>query len=177
MDGSCETHDGQQGLFTGKGSEGIAARAIDAGGSRTLQKESGLDHYAVLANRIRSLVSEHRAAQRVRRSVEALEATRDGIAVFRDDGVFQYVNEAYAGFYGYTPSDLAGGGWEHLYTDAELERYAERVVPTLERDGAWSGECECVHRDGSVFTSTHSISQMAAGGHVCVIPFDSLSDR
>lgn len=48
-------------LFTGKGSEEIASHAVSAGVSDYLQKSFGTDQYAVLANRIRNLVSQRRA--------------------------------------------------------------------------------------------------------------------
>lgn len=45
-------------LFTGKGSEEVASEAISAGVSDHLQKESGTDQYAILANRIENLVRD-----------------------------------------------------------------------------------------------------------------------
>jgi len=52
-------------LFTGKGSEEVASDAISAGVSDYLQKESGTDQYALLANRITNLVSQYRAVATV----------------------------------------------------------------------------------------------------------------
>jgi len=48
-------------LFTGKGSEGVASEAITAGVTEYLQKDSGTEQFAVLANRIERAVSERRA--------------------------------------------------------------------------------------------------------------------
>jgi len=48
-------------LFTGKGSEDIAAEAITAGVTGYIQKRTGTDQYALLANRIRRAVGERRA--------------------------------------------------------------------------------------------------------------------
>ena len=48
-------------LFTGKGNEEIASKAIAAGVSGYLQKGGGSETYELLANRIRTVVSEARA--------------------------------------------------------------------------------------------------------------------
>lgn len=48
-------------LFTGKGSEEVASDAIASGVSDYLQKDSGTEQYALLANRINNLVTQHRA--------------------------------------------------------------------------------------------------------------------
>jgi Response regulator containing CheY-like receiver, AAA-type ATPase, and DNA-binding domains len=51
-------------LFTGKGSEEIASRAIGAGISDYLQKASGKDCYEMLAKRVRDAVERYRSEKR-----------------------------------------------------------------------------------------------------------------
>ncbi|AUV82553.1 hybrid sensor histidine kinase/response regulator [Salinigranum rubrum] len=60
-------------LFTGKGSEEIASRAISAGVTDYLQKEHGTDQYTILANRIRNAVEGARAERERRRMRERME--------------------------------------------------------------------------------------------------------
>lgn len=48
-------------LYTGRGSEDVASDAISAGVTDYLQKHSGTDQYALLANRIRNSVAQYRA--------------------------------------------------------------------------------------------------------------------
>ncbi|CCQ34019.1 Signal-transducing histidine kinase protein [Halorhabdus tiamatea SARL4B] len=55
-------------LYTGKGSEAVASDAIGAGVTDYLQKESGADHYRLLANRIVNAVERYRAGERVERA-------------------------------------------------------------------------------------------------------------
>ena len=55
-------------LYTGKGSEAVASDAIGAGVTDYLQKESGPDHYRLLANRIVNAVERYRAGERVERA-------------------------------------------------------------------------------------------------------------
>jgi len=52
-------------LYTGKGSEEVASEAISAGVTDYLQKKSGTDDYALLANRIINAVTGHRREQRI----------------------------------------------------------------------------------------------------------------
>ncbi len=61
-------------LFTGKGSEEIASAAISAGVSDYLQKVSGTDQFAVLANRIENLVTQARAEATLERKIRQQEA-------------------------------------------------------------------------------------------------------
>lgn len=48
-------------LYTGKGSEEVASEAISAGVTDYLQKESGMDQYTILSNRIQNAVEGKRA--------------------------------------------------------------------------------------------------------------------
>jgi DNA-binding NtrC family response regulator len=57
-------------LFTGKGSETIAAEAISAGVSDYLRKGAGADQFTVLANRIDNLVSQREAEAEVTRHAQ-----------------------------------------------------------------------------------------------------------
>ena len=156
-------------LFTGKGSEDVAAKAIRAGASDYLQKFGGTERYEVLARRIESLVEKYEVERCVRRASTAIENASDGIALFDAEGTFVYLNEAYADLYGYDPSELRGDPWERLYPPEEVARYEERVRPTLLEDGEWIGEFVGRRDDGERFRSTHSLTHLDDGSHVCVI--------
>jgi PAS domain S-box-containing protein len=66
-------------LFTGKGSEEVASKAISAGVTDYLQKGSGTEQYEILCNRVRNAVERRRAdreRERMRERMElALEVT------------------------------------------------------------------------------------------------------
>ncbi|QZX99127.1 PAS domain S-box protein [Halobaculum rubrum] len=51
-------------LYTGKGSEEVASKAIEHGVTDYLQKESGSEQYKILANRVLNAVRQHRATRR-----------------------------------------------------------------------------------------------------------------
>ena len=99
-------------LFTGRGSEEIAADAISAGVSEYMQKESGHDQYAVLGQRIRNVVNRYRSRvqkQEVETRAETiLEASPAPIVVSVHDE-FVYANSPAVDLYDVSDrSDLLG---------------------------------------------------------------------
>jgi PAS domain S-box-containing protein len=99
-------------LFTGRGSEEIASDAISAGVSDYMQKESGNDQYAVLAQRIRNVVNRYRSRvqkQEVETRAETiLEASPDAILVSIHNE-FVYANTAAVELYDVSDrADLLG---------------------------------------------------------------------
>ena len=60
-------------LFTGRGSEAVAAEALDNDVDAYIQKEGSLSIYAVLANRVRSLVDKARAIRQAEKMSETYE--------------------------------------------------------------------------------------------------------
>lgn len=60
-------------LFTGKGSEEIASEAISAGVSDYLQKDSGTEQYALLANQISNLVAQYQAEAKLETRIQQQE--------------------------------------------------------------------------------------------------------
>jgi len=107
-------------LFTGKGSEEIASEAISRGVTDYLQKETGTDQYAVLANRIEESVRRYRAESdlaEARRRYETLLANLPGMAYrcTTDEGwPMSFVSEGCRTLTGYDPAELMGEAvdWE-----------------------------------------------------------------
>jgi CheY-like chemotaxis protein len=60
-------------LFTGRGSEEIAAEAIESGVDSYIRKEAGTSQYAVLAQRIESQVEKYRNRARAEKGQEVYE--------------------------------------------------------------------------------------------------------
>ncbi len=100
-------------LFTGKGSEEIAADAVSAGVTDYLQKEVGTDQFTVLSNRIRNAVARKRARRQARRQRDRAAALvrnspnpivetrfRDGEPIIAD------VNPAFERTFGYQAGDV-----------------------------------------------------------------------
>jgi PAS domain S-box-containing protein len=121
-------------LFTGRGSEEIASRAISAGVTEYLQKRGGTDQYTVLANRIANSVRAFRAETAVTRSEERYHNLVDTapipIIVFDRRREMVYSNDAAVEFFhADTPADLDG----RTVTDFLHPDDRERATARFER--------------------------------------------
>ncbi|MFD1572415.1 response regulator [Halorubrum laminariae] len=156
-------------LFTGKGSEEVASEAISAGVTDYLQKRGSTDQYEVLINRIRNAVDHHRLSEHVERSVAALEAASEPIAILDSDGTYLFANDPYASVYGVEVGELVGTHWEEFYPDDEIERFSHTVLPSVSDDGHWTGEATVETPDGCRIREQLSLTHTTDGGHVCII--------
>ncbi|PSQ22218.1 HTR-like protein, partial [Halobacteriales archaeon QS_8_65_32] len=99
-------------LFTGRGSEEIASEAISAGVTDYLNKGSGADQYAVLANRIDNAVSQYRSERDLRASTERLRklygGITDAIFVLNDEWRFTHLNDRAEEILERTEAELVG---------------------------------------------------------------------
>jgi PAS domain S-box-containing protein len=99
-------------LFTGKGSEEIAAEAISEGVTDYVQKRGGREQYEVLANRVENAVERARATARSRDTTDRLHETFDRITdsflAVDTDWRITYVNDRGASFLGESVDDLLG---------------------------------------------------------------------
>jgi len=159
-------------LFTGRGSEEIAAEAISAGVSDYLQKGGGTEQYTVLANRIENLVSQYRAQRDLRQRIDAIETAREGIGLLDDDGRVVYANRAFEETFGYEAGELASVPVTELVDDDD----AERIQAGLVGDG-WTGEVLMHHRDGTGLLADIAVSPTAGGERVFTVQDVSAAER
>jgi PAS domain S-box-containing protein len=127
-------------LFTGKGSEEIASEAVSAGVDDYLQK-SGPEQFELLANRVRNLVSRHRAQQareESERQLSTLISNIPGMA-YRSlndpDWPDVYVSEGCEELTGYTAEVIVDGDvvWDEDITHPEDQgAFWEDVQAALE---------------------------------------------
>lgn len=98
-------------LYTGKGSEDVASNAISAGVTDYLQKESGTDQYAVLANRIVNAVNSTRyartATERQHWLEQILKAVPTCVVRVDNDGQFTFANQRAEQVLGLKPASVA----------------------------------------------------------------------
>lgn len=154
-------------LFTGRGSEEIAADAIAAGVTDYLQKETGHAQYTVLLHRIRNAVARARAEEERRLRARAMEAAREGIAVLDEEGRYKLVNEAYAAPFGLEPDEMIGKHWEVYNTAEEADRLRAEAFAAIEETGSWEGTATARRPDGTVFNEHSSLTRLSGGGFVC----------
>ena len=139
-------------LFTGKGSETIASRAISTGATDYLQKTSGTDQYAVLANRIENAVETYRSQRALAESQERLSRFVDqsplGTIEFDETFTIVRVNDAASEILGYDPSELVGGTWLPFVPDDEQQNVAAVVRELMKNRGGHRNVNDIITKDG-----------------------------
>ncbi len=126
-------------LYTGKGSEEVASDAISNGVTDYLQKQSGTDHYKLLANRIANAVEQVRAEQsleKTRRYYQTLiEEATDAILVVDPDATISFATPSAESILGRTPEDLVGtSGFEPVHPD-DQDRVVEAFAGLVDHPG------------------------------------------
>lgn len=134
-------------LFTVRSLRDVPAGALDGRWTEYLEK-NGLRSLELLGKRVRRLVAHRTAMETARRGLAAARATQEGIAIVDPDGTIQFANSVYATRLGYEPAEIEGRPWQDCYTDAEADRLTSTVLPTVEDDWRWTGECVASCRDG-----------------------------
>ncbi|MDT3434933.1 PAS domain S-box protein [Haloarcula sp. 1CSR25-25] len=156
-------------LYTGKGSEEIAAEAISAGVTDYIQKEPGTSQYTILANRVQNAVEARRDELQVLRGQRAMNAAWDGIGTLDREGRLTYLNGAYAETFGYEPDDLLGEHWRTIHSTESLETVEGEILPAVEENGTWTGETLLERADGTQFVGEHTVASIENEGAVCVV--------
>lgn len=154
-------------LFTGKGSEEIAAKAINAGVDGYLEKETGTGQYAVLAQHITTLVEKYCAERRLT-NLEQQKHLADGGGVTITDGhdrsdtdpqyeaksVCMKVVKAVAAREGVDPVTLTPPLYEAINPDALSSLFESQASEMDQRTGSvmftYNGYTVTVSSDGEV---------------------------
>ena len=121
-------------LFTGKGTEEVASRAISMGVTEYLQKESGADQFTLLANRILNAV-EHRTHEREREQYRTVvETAGDAMYVLDESGYIEIVNEAFERMSGYDRDAVIGEHVSEFLSPTHIEQGTAVVRSLLRSD-------------------------------------------
>lgn len=121
-------------LYTGKGSEEIAAEAINAGVTGYLQK-GGPDQIRRLANRVEHAAVEYRSQIESERYSTVLKALDYPIYVVNEDAEFEYVNEAFVDLTGYDRDEILGSPPGLVKTEADVEKANEKLADIVSSTG------------------------------------------
>ena len=139
-------------LYTGKGSEEVASRAISAGVTEYLQKASGTGQYAVLANRITNAVEQYRSKRAVEESQKRLSlfVEQSPFAVVEWDENFEFarINDKAEEVLGYSEAELVGEPWEIIVPESDRDAVGEVVSELLAAGGGYHSINENVRADG-----------------------------
>lgn len=122
-------------LFTGKGSEEIAAEAISAGVTDYLQK-GDTEVYSLLANRVSNAVALHRAEQRVLNAYETIsqvfERITDAFYAFDSEWRTTVVNDRALERLPKTRDELLGNEVWEVYPEAVETVFYEKFHEAME---------------------------------------------
>ncbi|MFW6382572.1 MAG: PAS domain S-box protein, partial [Haloferacaceae archaeon] len=120
-------------LFTGKGTEAIASRAISAGVSEYLQKQTGTDQYAVLATRISNSVERYERERELEQYRTVVETAGDAMCVLDENDRFEVVNAAFERLTGHEREALIGAHVSNVFPASAIEQ--GRAAATSLLDG------------------------------------------
>ena len=121
-------------LYTGKGSEEIASRALNAGVTGYFQK-GGPEQLRRLANRVAQAANEHRTREIANRYSTVIEALGYPVYVVDETGTFRFVNEPFAELTGYGREELIGSTPELIKDDGAVAEAEDRLGTILSRNG------------------------------------------
>ena len=163
-------------LFTGKGDEETATKAIGLGVTDYLQKTSGTSQYAILANRIRNVVARDRAETNLRRVSEQTEvqfkllvdAVEDyAIFLLDPDGRVQTWNSGAEKIKGYTSEEIVGKQLSIFYREEDVDAGVPgRNLTAAAAEGQCTDEGWRVRKDGSEFWAHVTLRALRVRGEL-----------
>ena len=121
-------------LYTGKGSEEIAAEAINAGVTGYLQK-GGPDQIRRLANRVEHAAIEYQTRIESERYSTVLRALDYPVYVVNAEAEFEYVNQALVDLTGYEREQILGSTPELIKSDEGVETANEMLAEIVSSSG------------------------------------------
>lgn len=156
-------------LYTGKGSEEIASKALNTGVTGYFQK-GGPDQLRRLANRVEQAAHEHQTQKEADRYSTVLEALEYPIYVVNEDGEFEFVNEPFAELTGYETETIIGNPPELIKTDRGVELAERELGRILSSSGPDTSqfEIEIVPKDGE---------PVLCRDHMAALPYEGDSFR
>lgn len=121
-------------LYTGKGSEEIASRAIDAGVTGYLQK-GGPDQLRRLAHRVEQAIARYETQRAVDNYATVLHELNYPIYLTGPDGQFEFVNESFADLTGYPRDALVGNDPSLIKDEAAVKTVKDNLRTILSAEG------------------------------------------
>ncbi|MFB6126456.1 MAG: PAS domain S-box protein [Halolamina sp.] len=142
-------------LYTGQGSEAVASDAINAGVTDYLQKSSGSDHYAVLANRIENAVEAYRATRALQNERDRFEALFGAFpeptlsyTLAVDGPIIESVNDAFERVFGVDREAAVGEPVDDLIVGPEHRSEADRLNEAVRAGERLDADVEREAADG-----------------------------
>lgn len=121
-------------LYTGKGTEEIAAEAINAGATGYLQK-GGPDQIRRLANRVNHAAEEYRTQLECERFSTVLQALDYPVYVVNENAEFEYVNNAFVELTGCSREEIIGSPPGHIKSEEAVKTANEMLAEIVSSSG------------------------------------------
>jgi PAS domain S-box-containing protein len=120
----------------------------------------------------RMALNEHQQtknAELVKRQMQAMDSSVDGMAIVDAQGMYVYVNSEYARMCGLaSAAEMLGKPWTEVSVRAEKGQTEEAIREGLAKRGKWFGELTLRDKDGSALPVEMAVTAMSEGGVVCV---------
>jgi two-component system, cell cycle sensor histidine kinase and response regulator CckA len=127
---------------------------------------------SILCYALRMAINEHRQtanAELVRRQMQAMDSSVDGMAIVDEAGEYVYVNSEYARMCGHeSATAMLGKPWRDVSNPEDTSRSETEIRESLERRGKWFGELILHDQNGKTLPVEMAITAMSDGGVVCV---------
>jgi len=152
-------------LYTGKGSEEIASRAVNAGATGYLQK-GGAEQHRRLSNRVEHAINEYRSQIESERYSTVLDALGYPVYVVGTDGCFEYVNREFIELVGYDRETLIGTEPAIIKSDDSVTRIDDALSRVVSSDGPNSEQVE-------VRIQPREGQSIPCRDHIAALPFET----
>src|SRR5659263_186106 len=135
-----------------------------------------LKGHKVILTTARDITEHKRAEGEKDRFLKAFASSTDGITIADEKDRFIYVNEAYAGMYGYHQDDLIGNTW-HQITPPEMIAPTEKGLANTIHNmdiGTFCGEVPGLRKDGMIIPTEVRGKGIwdengKYQGHICIV--------
>jgi PAS domain S-box-containing protein len=152
-------------LYTGKGSEEIASRAVNAGVTGYLQK-GGAEQHRRLSNRVEHAINEYRSQIESERYSTVLDALGYPVYVVGADGCFEYINQEFVELVGYDRETLIGAEPAIIKSDDSVTRIDDALSRVVSSDSPNSAQVE-------VRIQPREGRDIPCRDHIAALPFET----
>jgi len=127
---------------------------------------------SIICYAARVALNEHQQtknAELVRRQMQAMDSSVDGMAIIDTHGTYAYVNSEFARMCGQgSAAEMQGKSWNEITIRPEPAASRDVVRESLAKRGKWFGELTLHDREGNPLPVEMAVTAMSDGGVVCV---------
>jgi PAS domain S-box-containing protein len=171
-------------IVSGKIGEDAAAEAMRAGAHDYVMKSNLSRLNAAIERELREASSRHERTQeqgRLKLQAAALAAASNSIVITSPSGEIEWVNDGFVALTGYTHEEAIGKTPSLLASGEQDAEFYRELWETVSRGDTWHGELVNRRKDGSLFTTTETISpiknESGTVEHFLAIQEDVSSER